>query len=248
MWQTAFQNCCAGGSPLRRFIFFLAVFVAGTAGGNGLTAVGQEPDATPPPKRVGDVLVPGVVVRTGPERSSYPQNLLHTIETIEGNYISRVSRVDLLVAALSGLYESSGESPPESLRAEVDQAVRAKDVQRLIDSTRKGPNLPADQPDETAILRLIRRTRNLLALAKRVNDDEALLASARAMVRLLDPYCEVLIGDEARRSTGSMDNFGVGIDLDENDGTGAVRIREVLPGSPAQKAGLRPGDRIAAVD
>src|SRR5262249_39855676 len=88
----------------------------------------------------------------------------------------------------------------------------------------------------------------LPAIAKRLNDKEALLAGCRAMVRLLDPYCEVQIGEEARRSTGNMDNFGTGIDLDENDGTGAVRIKEVLPGSPAQKAGLRPGDRVIAVD
>jgi carboxyl-terminal processing protease len=181
-------------------------------------------------------------------RSIYPQNLLHTVETIESNYVRPVSRVDLLFAALSGLYELSGESPPESLRADVDRAVRAKDVQRLIDSTFKRPNLPAEQPDDSAVLRLIERTRKLPEIAKRVNDEEALLTSSRAMVRILDPYCEVLIGDEARRSAGNMDNFGTGIDLDENDSTGAVRIKEVLPGSPAQKAGLRPGDRIVAVD
>jgi carboxyl-terminal processing protease len=153
----------------------------------------------------------------------------------------------LLVAAFSGLYELSGESPPESLRADVDRAVRAKDVLKLIESTRKGPNLPTEQPDDSALLRLIERIRKLPAIEKRMNDEVALLASCRAMVRLLDPYCEVLVGDEARRSTGNMDNFGTGIDLDENDGTGGLRIKEVLPGSPAQKAGVRPGDRIVAV-
>jgi carboxyl-terminal processing protease len=45
-----------------------------------------------------------------------------------------------------------------------------------------------------------------------------------------------------------MDNFGTGIDLEENNGNGPLRITEVFPGSPAQKAGLRPGDRITAVD
>src|SRR5262249_23251410 len=205
--------------------------------------------ATPaPPKRVGEVRLPGGVVRTAPDKSTYPQNLLRIIETIEGNYIRPVSRVDLVVSALSGLYELSGESPPESLRADADRAVRAKDVQRLIDSTRKGPSLPAEQPDETAVLRLIERTRKQPEIVRRINDEDALLASCRAMVRLLDPYCEVLIGDDARRSTGGMDNFGTGIDLEENDGNGAVRIKEVLPGSPAQQAGLRPGDGISAVD
>src|SRR5262249_38027729 len=45
-----------------------------------------------------------------------------------------------------------------------------------------------------------------------------------------------------------MDNFGVGIDLDESSSSEGVRIKDLLPGSPAQIAGLRPGDRIIAID
>src|SRR5262249_31859650 len=38
------------------------------------------------------------------------------------------------------------------------------------------------------------------------------------------------------------------IDLEESGSKGKVRIKDVVPGGPAQKAGLRPGDFIRAID
>jgi len=180
----------------------------------------QEPDppppALPPP--------PPPLVRTTPDDSAYPQNLLHVVELIEEGYVRPIARVDLLAAALGGLYEVTGESVPPNLRVQAEKAIRAKSELRLLEQARKQ-----------------------VALA-RLNDEEALLASCRAMVRILDPYCEVLVGDEARRISGRMDNFGVGLDLDDSSNAAGIRIKDVFPGSPAQIAGLRPDDRITAID
>ena len=41
---------------------------------------------------------------------------------------------------------------------------------------------------------------------------------------------------------------GVGVELVENGGAGPIRLKVVHPGSPAQKAGLRPGDEIVKLD
>jgi carboxyl-terminal processing protease len=146
---------------------------------------------------------------------------------IEEGYVRPVARTDLFVAALSGLYEVTGESLPPTLRADAEKAIKAKQEVRFVEQTRKR-----------------------LAPARRLNDDEMLFASCRAMVRVLDPHCEIIQGDgiSCRLPVGPQANFGTGIDLEDNGGKGPVRILDVNPGGPAQRAGLRPGDRITAID
>src|SRR5262249_14207744 len=41
---------------------------------------------------------------------------------------------------------------------------------------------------------------------------------------------------------------GLGFDLMPNGDNGSLLLKEVIPGSPAQRAGLRPGDEITHVD
>jgi carboxyl-terminal processing protease len=209
--------------PMRRSLIFLAIFVAGTVGEIRLAARGQEPDPPPPlPKRVREVRILGGAVHTAPNSSTYPRNLLLTLETIENGYVRPVARIELLLAALNGLYEASGESPPTNLKVDTERAIKTNQESDLLEKAKKR--------------------------APRLNDEESLLASCRGMLRALDPYCEVLIADEARRGAGLMDNFGTGIDLEEAGGSGGLRIKDVLPGSHAQRSGLRPGDRITKID
>src|SRR5262249_29169177 len=72
--------------------------------------------------------------------------------------------------------------------------------------------------------------------------------SLRAVLKALDPHSAVVTGDDLRRGVGREDNYGVGVDLEDKVGPGPLFIKNVLPGSPAQKAGIRPGDEITHID
>jgi C-terminal peptidase prc len=159
------------------------------------------------------------------DQVEYGANVLYAIQFIEQAYVRPVSRADLLVEALRALYAASGEPPPNSLDGEIRKAKKDDEVRSLLDRTRRRPEI-----------------------AKRLSEGEASVVSCRAMLRVLDPHCEILVGDQVHRSSGRLDNNGVGIDLEDNHGGGPVRIKEVHPGGPGQKAGLRPGDRITAID
>jgi C-terminal peptidase prc len=139
--------------------------------------------------------------------------------------VQPASRKELLGAGLAGLFEAAGEDVPDDIAKAAKHVAKDDDVRTLLVRARKHPGV-----------------------AKRLTHNEAVLASCRAMVRILDTYCEIVIGDQARRASGRLDNYGVGIDLEDNGGSGPVRIKEVHPGGPAQRAGLRPGDRIVAID
>jgi carboxyl-terminal processing protease len=80
-------------------------------------------------------------------------------------------------------------------------------------------------------------------------DDRALMEKAlRGMVAALDPHSAYLDSsefEEIRLST--MGSYpGVGIEVAAEDGV--VRILRPLDGSPAQRAGLKPGDEIVRID
>jgi carboxyl-terminal processing protease len=182
------------------------------------TLPAQQPDPTPPPPP------PGLPVVS---RAEYAANVLYTIQLIEVGYVRSVSRADLLHPALRALYAASGESPPNSLHDDIQKAKKDDDVRALLNRTRRRPEI-----------------------AKRLSDSDAFLASCRAMCATLDPHCEVYEDDgiTCKLPAGRLDNNGSGIDLEDNGGTGSVRVKEVHPGGPAQKAGIRPGDRITAID
>src|SRR5262249_41836702 len=71
----------------------------------------------------------------------------------------------------------------------------------------------------------------------------------RAMFRSLDPHSGVLSPDEQRRNIAlDQEASGVGVVLHDYSGVGPLVVRHVYPGSPAQRAGLRPGDHILRVN
>lgn len=80
-------------------------------------------------------------------------------------------------------------------------------------------------------------------------DDHALMEKAvRGMVAALDPHSAYLDSeefDEIRLST--MGSYpGVGIEVEAEDGV--VKVLRPIDGSPAQQAGLLPGDEIVRID
>ena len=80
-------------------------------------------------------------------------------------------------------------------------------------------------------------------------DDHVLMEKAvRGMVAALDPHSAYLDSEEfeeIRLSTmGSYPGVGIEVVPDE----GAVKVLRPIDGSPAQRAGLRPGDEIVKID
>jgi carboxyl-terminal processing protease len=100
--------------------------------------------------------------------------------------------------------------------------------------------------DERPLLEVIRAARKEVGPSKNFGVDP-LVISLQAMLHSLDPYSGVLTSKEDRRAAGfTAVREGFGLDVPEEEGD-RVCIREVLLGSPAQKAGLRVGDEIVAV-
>ena len=155
----------------------------------------------------------------------YTQNLMQVLGIVETNYVRPVRRADLIEAALAGLYEAAGAPAPGGLKAAVQQAEKDNALEALLVKTRAGLGNP--EP---------------------LQGHKALIASCRAMMRSLDPFCSVVTGVEAATASGYDQNFGLGIDLVEKSGPGPLIIKAVVPGGPAQRAGLQPGDHILAVD
>ncbi len=80
-------------------------------------------------------------------------------------------------------------------------------------------------------------------------DDEQLTdAAIRAMIKELDPHSQYMSRKEAEAMSQAMSgNYaGIGIQyLMQND---SLFITQIVPEGPAEKAGLRAGDRIIAID
>jgi carboxyl-terminal processing protease len=86
---------------------------------------------------------------------------------------------------------------------------------------------------------------------ERIDDRQALYSALKGLVEQLgDPYSEFLSPEEFTYSMGTLDgdtgNVGLGIELSIVNG--ALTVVTPLPGTPAESAGIRPGDQILAID
>src|SRR5213079_12163 len=80
-------------------------------------------------------------------------------------------------------------------------------------------------------------------------DDHALMEKAlRGMVAALDPHSAYLDSEEFEEiRLSTMGSYpGVGIEVAAEDGV--VKVLHPIEGSPAQQAGLEPGDELVRVD
>jgi C-terminal peptidase prc len=159
------------------------------------------------------------------EAQNYAQAVNQTINIIVTNYVRQVSPADLTRAALVGLYEAARAPVPRSLADDVKKA-----------------EVEADR------MELLARTRQRLGERAGLRGTDAALVSIRGMLKTLDPYSALVPSADLRRLRTELPDPGVGLELVDNLGAGPVRIGSVAPGSPAQRAGLRPGDQILEVD
>ena len=95
---------------------------------------------------------------------------------------------------------------------------------------------------------LIQETHARTAAAAAILGRDPLTVACRGLCRALDRYSVVLAPDEQRRNVAMDQNAqGIGVDLFDSSGDGPLIVKTVHPGGPAQRAGLRPGDRITHV-
>lgn len=194
--------------------------------------------------------------------------LLNIIEQISREYVRPVGRDELLLAALTGLYEDARLPVPAGLKkeikqitqslgartAEVDEGVPTEpsvdEVKKLIrrviaevsraQTKARGP-LPADDP--------FREPSPNHSDASSIAARRFILLSTRAMARTLDQYTGVITASEYRRHMGEDEEGDrLGLHLRDDVSTGPIIVSDVQPGSPAQRAGLRPGDEIVQID
>ena len=165
------------------------------------------------------------------EAEWFAQSLYDIVDQVSRLYIradqpdapDAVSENELCEAALEGLYEAAGLPIPGSLAARVRSAQQPVELRALIRSTR-------------------------LALGNRevLRYSGALRVAMLAMTRALDDASTVVPGQDVARSGYNEVNQGLGLEV-SLDGR-PVTIRTVLPGGPAQRAGLSPGDRILRIN
>ena len=152
--------------------------------------------------------------------------LVRVSDQIVTQYLRPVARQELIYSALAGLYERARRTPTGTLH---------------YDCARAG--------DEAALVKLILQVREDLGDAAELQGTHPLLICCQAMARSLDPYTGVVSGEEQRRNTAlEQDNSGVGLEIGDSPGPGPVVIKQVRPGGPAQRAGMRPGDEITHLD
>lgn len=87
-----------------------------------------------------------------------------------------------------------------------------------------------------------------------ITDDELYRAAAQGMLEHLDPklhkWNKLLTPDElaALRSDLSSEIVGIGVHIEFDPASGYVDVRGIIPGSPAEKAGLMAGDKVITID
>ena len=105
----------------------------------------------------------------------------------------------------------------------------------------RGPLLVPGRAD-----RICQRIRE--AYYRPVDEDAQLRAAIRGMVSALDEFSTYIPPGEAADFQRRMDGFACGLGLRAQREGRWVIVREVLPGSPAAEAGIRPGQRLVMLN
>ncbi|MBX7104572.1 MAG: PDZ domain-containing protein [Gemmataceae bacterium] len=201
------------------------------------------------------------------ESRGFANRIILFASSVEAQYYREVPRTEILYAALSGLYEAARQPTPPMLR---------EDLRRfdLVETVMGGlwTGFEPDQPEIPGrplfrIHRLdhrraeyIARRRQEIGHVESLVRNRAQAVAAQAAVRVLDPFSGT--NPTARRQAFGLEEnleFGIGLEFanapnDELAAPGlgtfpsALLVKSVVPGSPAQKAGLRPDDRITRLD
>lgn len=138
---------------------------------------------------------------------------------------------------------------PDQTTVRVIPPTSDEDLQKL-DGTKPVPlsDIPpfADTRDLHELYQLIRK----IHITSDATDKELYYGALKGMVKALnDPYTHFLDPKEAKASQESRSGHfvGVGMRFDSKNDT-AMKVTGVMSGSPAEKAGIKAGDIVIAVD
>lgn len=160
------------------------------------------------------------------EAETYAENLLtFVINPVAENYVKPIPQADLLYAALAALHEQAHAPIPSAVRAEIGSA-----------------------KSELDRIALVKRYRSSLGNNPALAGNNALLVSIRGLTKILDPHTVLIGGSDLHSSNLPVGCFGVGLEFLEAGSGSPPTVKTVMPGGPAQHAGIRPGDRIVSVN
>lgn len=196
------------------------------------------------------------------EARNYAAQLSRVVHTVSAQYVRPVPPVTLARAALEGLYEGARAPVPASLHEELRVVAECSAMLELAEEmsalvfeqlSPRGQQFVFEGLETLKAARDARLFEVLTRARTRVGDIEelrghgALFLSIRGMTRVLDPYSGLVEGKEWTRGSADDSAPGLGLELAENLGVGPLVVKNVVPGGPAQRGGLRPGDRITHV-
>jgi carboxyl-terminal processing protease len=81
-----------------------------------------------------------------------------------------------------------------------------------------------------------------------VDERKLVYGAVKGMMHTLDPHSDFMTPEEFSDMRADTDGEFGGVGIEINDDAGIIVIVEPIPGSPAARAGLAPGDRIVAID
>jgi carboxyl-terminal processing protease len=189
------------------------------------------------------------------DTEAFAQMLLTAVNWVAEVYVRPVSRAELLQTSLTALYDAARRPAPGDLRRRIDRAEKeaAELSQKPVDVPPPAPLVLAlapprpSVPDDRPVLELIRAVRAETGAAERLSGEPALHLCCQTMLRSLDPYSGVLVPGEDNNALGlSAERDGFGLEV-RDSGTSRLVVKDVLPGGPAQRAGLQRGDEIVLV-
>jgi carboxyl-terminal processing protease len=183
---------------------------------------------------------------TAPEASQFASQLWQLSETISAQYVREVARADLLVAALEGIHEAARQPFPSGLALDIRNA--------------------RNHAESVAI---IANARMRIGREPALEGLKGLFVAAQAMPRVLDPYCGLVPASDFTTPADFTAGFGFELDGEIAAANGVrrnqpasgfsapsvqqppsipFRITRVFQGSPAQRAGFRPGDVLTQIN
>jgi carboxyl-terminal processing protease len=159
------------------------------------------------------------------EALTFAQQTLSVATQVSAGYMRPVSRNELLLAAVRGLFEAARLPAPSGLEA---------DLKRLT--------------TEEGLIDFLVTMREQAGNAEAIRGKKALLASCRGMLHSLDDHSDVVTEEERKPQPWGDQPACLGLELADNVGVGPQHVLRVYPGTPAQRAGIRPGDTVTHLD